>query len=247
MTEHIRVVQRGPILDVEFARREKKNAITAAMYAALTKAFTDAGVDDRVSVVLLHGQADLFTSGNDLADFRTPDARKEGHGHHFLHAIASCQKPIVAAVGGAAIGIGTTMLMHCDLVIASDEARFRLPFVPLGISPEAGSSMLLPLLAGPRLAAELMLLGDFFNAETARQAGIVNRVVPAAELLEVAQGFAERLAAQPAQALQTTKMLLKRPAGRTAIEAIEEERPHFERLLHAPEAQAIFRAFFERP
>lgn len=234
------------VFTIELSRREKKNAITVDMYRGLSDALDEARADEAVGAVYLRGQADLFTAGNDLGDFLTPRAREEGAGHRFLHTIASFPKPIVAAVGGPAIGIGTTMLLHCDLVVASENARFQLPFVSLGLCPEAGSSLLLPQMAGPRLAAELMLLGEFFDAEMALRAGIVNHVVPVAALLEHGGSLAQRLAGQPADALVTTKALLKRPMGRSILDAIEEEYPHFERLLASDTARTIFRSFLER-
>jgi len=234
------------VLSLELSRRAKKNAITTEMYAGLASAFERASDAPEIGAVLLHGQPDLFTSGNDLGNFLSPEARASGAGHRFLHAIAGCRAPIVAAVGGHAIGIGTTMLMHCDIVVAATSARFQLPFVKLGLSPEAGSSMLLPLMAGPRLAAELLLLGDAFDANTAKEAGIVNTIVKEDQLLAHALALAERLAVQPRDALRTTKALLKRSLGRTALEAIEDEYPDFERLLASDEARAIFRSFLAR-
>ncbi len=243
---HVLISRHDGVLSIELSRRDKKNAITTGMYAALAEAFEQSATDDDIAVVLLHGQPDLFTAGNDLADFLTPAAREAGAAHAFLLAIARCPKPIVAAVGGPAIGIGTTMLMHCDIVVAATGARLQLPFVSLGLCPEAGSSLLLPQMAGHRLAAELMLLGDPFDAIKARDAGIVTAIVPESELLSHARALADRLAKQPRDALLTTKALLKRSLGRTAIEAIEDEYPHFERLLATEEARAIFQAFLDK-
>ena len=245
-TPHILTATANGVVTIELSRREKKNAITTAMYRGMSDALDEAARDAEVRAVLLRGQADLFTAGNDVGDFLTGTARAEAQGHRFLVAISSFPKPIVAAVGGLAIGIGTTMLMHCDLVLAAEETRFQLPFVNLGLCPEAGSSMLLPQMAGHRLAAELMLLGDYFDSRTAQRAGIVNHVVAADTLLDVSISLAERLAKQPPDALATTKALLKRPLGRSVREAIEEEYPHFERLLQSDEARSIFRAFLEK-
>lgn len=245
-TPHVLTEVSNGIVTIELSRREKKNAITTAMYRAMSDALDEASRDSATRVVVLRGQDDLFTAGNDVADFLHGTARTEAQGHRFLLAISSFPKPIVAAVGGLAIGIGTTMLMHCDLVFAADDARFQLPFVNLGLCPEAGSSLLLPQMAGPRLASELLLLGDYFDASTARRAGIVNHVLSAESLMPASMSAAERLAAQPSEALATTKALLKRPAGRSVRETIEEELPHFERLMQSDEARAIFRAFLER-
>ena len=244
---HIITTTADRVLTIEISRREKKNAITVEMYHALSDALDQARTDDDVGAVCLHGQADLFTAGNDLADFLVPNARKDGKGHRFLETISSFPKPIVAAVGGPAIGIGCTMLMHCDLVVASDTARFQLPFVKLGLCPEAASSMLLPQMAGPRLAAELMLLGDFFNAETAQRAGIVNYIVPAAGVIEAGGSLAARLAHEPMDALITTKALLKRPLGRPISEALADEYAQFERLLASDTTRTILQSFFKKP
>ena len=243
---HVLITRHDGILSLELSRRDKKNAITTGMYAALAHAFEQAATDDDIAVVLLRGQPDLFTAGNDLADFLAPAARETGAAHQFLHAIARCPKPIVAAVGGPAIGIGTTMLMHCDFVVAATGARLQLPFVPLALCPEAGSSMLLPQMAGHRLAAELLLLGEPFDASKAKEAGIVTTIVPDTELMAHARSIADRLARLPREAMVTTKELLKRSQGRTVIEAIEEEYPHFERLLASEDARAIFRAFLDK-
>lgn len=245
-TPHVLIHRDARVLTIELSRRDKKNAITLDMYRGMSDALDAARDDDSVGVVVLRGQDDLFTAGNDLGDFLSPRAREEGEGLRFLYTISAFPKPIVAAAGGPAVGIGTTMLMHCDLVVASDAARFQLPFVNLGLCPEAASSLLLPQMAGHRLAAELLLLGDFFDAATAQRAGIVNHVVPADALLGHAMSLAQRLAKQPANALATTKALLKRPQGRSVREAIDEEYPHFERLLTSDEARAIFRAFLEK-
>jgi enoyl-CoA hydratase/carnithine racemase len=243
---HIQVTADARVLAIEFARREKKNAITTEMYVALAEALARATRDAEIACVLLLGQTDLFTAGNDVGDFLSAEARVGRAGHAFLHAIATFPKPIVAAVGGPAIGIGTTMLMHCDVVIAADNARFQLPFVKLGLCPEAGSSLLLPQMAGHRVAADLLLLGEPFDSTRAREAGIVTTVVAESELLAHARSIAEQLAHLPADALVTTKALLKRPWNRSAIEAIEEEYPHFERLIRSPEARAAFQSFLAK-
>lgn len=236
----------GGVCTIELSRRDKRNAITTEMYRGMSDALDESARDAAVRAVLLRGQDDCFTAGNDLGDFLDPASREAAQGHRFLQAIAGFPKPIVAAVAGPAVGIGTTMLLHCDLVVASDAARFQLPFVSLGLCPEAGSSMLLPQMAGPRLAAELLLLGDFFDAETAQRAGIVNHVVPAGAVLSHALNLAQRLARQSADALVTTKALLKRPLGRDVREVIEEEYPHFTRLIASDEARSIFQAFLAK-
>lgn len=241
----LRIESERHVLHVEFQRPERRNAITIAMYQGLSDALERAADDPELRAVLLRGQADCFTAGNDLHDFLDPATRQTGAAPRFLRTIAAFPKPIVAAVGGPAVGIGTTMLLHCDLVIAAASARFQLPFVPLGLCPEAGASMLLPQMAGPRVAAELLLLGDFFDAARARKIGLVNRVVNDDALIDEAVALAERLTMLPMEAVRTTKAMLRQPWNRTVREAIEAELPHFERLLASPEARAAFRQFLE--
>lgn len=248
MTTHpnILVTDSDGILSIEISRREKKNSLTSDMYRAMTDALIFAREHHHVRVVLIRGQDDLFTAGNDLGDFLH---RKEGDpsaAMPFLHLLAMFEKPLVAAVAGNAVGIGTTMLLHCDLVYAADNAKFQLPFVNLALCPEAGSSLLLPRVAGHRLASELLLLGEPFGAEKAREAGIVNAVLPAAELMDKALAAAKKLAAQPAQALAVTKALIKKPVDRSATEAMDEEVIHFSELVAAPPAKEIFAAFLEK-
>src|SRR5512141_1138899 len=171
------------IARIEIDRPEKKNALTAAMYQALADAIKAAEADARVRVLLIHGKTDLFTAGNDLQDFLDNPPRDDNRPvFQFLYGISQAQKPIVAAVAGAAVGIGTTMLLHCDLVYAAPNARLQLPFVNLGLVPEAGSSLLLPALAGYQRAAELLLLGEPFDAHKAKEIGLVTEVVPESEL-----------------------------------------------------------------
>lgn len=243
---HIVVQRTERTLEIELQRRDKKNAITSDMYAAMSNALQAADADDGVHVVYLHGQEDLFSSGNDVADFLDAAVRSRGEGQRFVRTIAATRTPIVAAVGGIAIGVGATMLLHCDLVVASDEARFQFPFVSLGLCPEAGSSLLLPQLGGHRRAAALMLLGDMFDAAQARDAGMVTEVVPTAHLMERGRALAMRLAAQPRDALFTTKALLRRPLATTLPGQMDAELHEFERLLVSDTARATFSAFLAR-
>jgi enoyl-CoA hydratase/carnithine racemase len=245
-TPFVTITRSGGILDVELNRREKKNALTADMYADLTGALQEADADADIRVVFIHGQSDLFTAGNDVADFLDPAIRERWEAPRFIRTIAVTRTPIVAGVGGLAIGVGATMLLHCDLVVAADDARFQFPFVSLGLCPEAGSSLLLPQLAGHRVAAEMMMLGEMFGAAEAKAAGMVNRVVTASDVLSVARTCAVRLAAQPHDALLATKALLRRPLGRSASEAIEEELPEFGRLLASDTARSIFTSFLNK-
>jgi len=237
----------GRVARIRFDRVDKKNAITPEMYALLGKALTDAEANSQVRAVLLHGTAECFTAGNDVADFvnvpRTPGKTPARALFDILPVMA---KPVVAAVGGPAIGIGSTMLLHCDLVYAAPNARFQLPFVPLGIVPEFGSTFLLPLLAGYQRAAELLLLGQPFTAQKAYEAGIVSEVVPQEQLIEHAFKVATALAALPPESIRLTKRLMKARHGATLAAAIEEETKIFGERLHSPEAKEALSAFLEK-
>ncbi|MBL8958985.1 MAG: enoyl-CoA hydratase/isomerase family protein, partial [Gemmatimonadetes bacterium] len=228
---HIVTTTSGRVLEVEIQRRDKKNALTSDMYAAMSDALLAADADPSVHAVYLHGQSDLFSSGNDVADFLDPAARARGEAQRFVRTIATTRTPIVAAVGGIAIGVGATMLLHCDLVIAADGARLQFPFVSLGLCPEAGASLLLPALVGDRRAAAILLLGDPVDATQARDLGIVNDVVPEAALIERGRALAARLAAQPRDALFTTKALLRRPTAPALEDQMNVELQEFARLL----------------
>ena len=198
------------IATIAFARADKKNAITADMYARMADGLAAAADDPSVRAVIVHGSTECFTAGNDLQDFlANPPAGEDAPVFRFLHGIAGFAKPIVAAPCGPAVGVGTTMLLHCDLVYAGDNARFSVPFTQLGLCPEAASSLLLPALAGWQRAAEKLLLGESFGAEEAREMGLVNRVLPAGEVLVFARAQAARLAALPASSLRETKRLMK--------------------------------------
>jgi enoyl-CoA hydratase/carnithine racemase len=234
------------ILRIKINRPEKKNALTFAMYQELANALTRADQDDLVRVVLLTGTEECFCAGNDLGDFKKISLGKERLRNPFVPAISGFKKPIVAAVSGVAIGIGTTMLLHCDLVYAAANARFQLPFVNLGLCPELGSTVLLPLLMGHQRAAELFLLGEPFSVEKAREAGIVNAVCPQGELMNFALETARKLAAQPPAAACLTKALMKRGREMAVKTALEEEFYHFGQRLLSPEAKEAFQAFAER-
>ena len=235
------------ILRIEIDRPQKKNAITAAMYGTMAEALAQAERDADVKVVLLHGSPTVFTAGNDLGDFMVnPPADENAPVIQFLRGLIGASKPLVAAVTGPAIGVGTTLLLHCDLVYAGQSAQFRLPFVTLGLCPEAASSYLLPAIAGHQRAAEKLLLGEPFGAEEGQALGFVNQVLPDDQVLAHARAQAAKLAALSLPSLQTTKRLMKR-AGRAQIEdQLQEEVGHFRRLLGSPEAQQAFAAFFSR-
>jgi enoyl-CoA hydratase/carnithine racemase len=243
---NILVAESDGVLSIEISRRDKKNAITGDMYRAMSAVLGHAREHSQIRAVLLRGQDDLFTAGNDLSDFLQRKADDPSAAIPFLHLLSAFEKPLVAAVAGNAVGIGTTMLLHCDLVYAADNAKFQLPFVNLALCPEAGSSLLLPRVAGHQRAAELLLLGEPFDAATAREAGFVNRVVAAGQLMETAMVAARKLAAQPAQSLAVTKALMKRPPERSVIDAMDEEVIFFSDLVAAPAAKEIFAAFLEK-
>ena len=243
----IRVTREGAVCEIEFARPAKKNAFTEAMYRAMSAALTEAERDDAVRVVLFRGQDDVFTAGNDIEDFvARPPANEEAPVFGFLRAASLATKPFVAAVNGPAIGIGTTLLLHCDLVYAGEGARFRLPFTSLGVVPEFASSYLLPLSAGYHRAAELLLLGEPFDARRAMESGFVTRVVPAAETLKVAREAAAKLAALPARAVRLTKALLKAPHANAIASQLGAEGAHFHALLAEPAAREALTAFLEK-
>jgi enoyl-CoA hydratase/carnithine racemase len=236
---------REHILRIEINRPDKKNALTRAMYAAMADALTRADDDNGIRAVFLHGTADCFTAGNDLKDFQA--FRQDGNNKdvtNFLSNISRAKKPIVAAVGGVAVGVGTTMLLHCDLVYAGESAKFILPFVALGLCPEAASSFLLPKLVGQKRASELLLLGEPFSAAKALEFGLVNAVYPDAEFIDKAYIQTEKLVQQPAASVRITKALLKRPISQYISDTMAEERKHFSERLHSGECDEAFTAFF---
>ncbi|HLX00787.1 MAG TPA: enoyl-CoA hydratase, partial [Trinickia sp.] len=197
------------VMTIAFNRPDKKNAITAAMYQTMADALTGAQDDPLVRAVLVRGSVGIFSAGNDLEDFmKQPPKGEDAPVFQFLRRISTMGKPVVASVAGAAIGIGTTLLLHCDLVYAADSAVFSLPFAQLGLCPEAASSLLLPRIAGYQLAAEKLMLGEAFDAKEAHRMGIVNRVLPAAEVEAFALAQAAKLAALPASSLRVTKSLM---------------------------------------
>jgi enoyl-CoA hydratase/carnithine racemase len=239
------------VATIEIARPEKKNALTVAMYQAMTDALIAAKADGRVRAVLITGQPGIFTSGNDIEDFMS---RPPGQGSdsmdspvfRFMRALLDCDKPVVAAVTGAAIGIGTTMLLHCDFVYVSDEARLAMPFVALGLVPEFGASLVVPQLMGHRRAAEKLLLGDPFTPEQAVECGIANAVLPAGEVVNHARRVAERFNSLPPGAVREAKQLLRGPQAEAILAAIRTEGEIFGRRLRSPEAMEAFQAFFQK-
>lgn len=230
-----------------FNRLHKKNAITAEMYQMVADALADAESDSEVRAILIQGQPEAFSAGNDLEDFlKHPPQSEDAPVFQFLRQISQATKPIVAAVAGNAVGVGTTMLLHCDVVYAAETARFSLPFAQLGLCPEAASSLLLPRLAGYQRAAEKLLFGEPFDVHEALAMGLVNRVLPAAELHAFAQARAAHLALMPAGSLRATKRLMKAELDQAVQTRISDEALEFGRRLVSPEAREAFTAFFEK-
>ena len=235
------------VATIEIARPEKKNALTAAMYQAMADALVAAGADPAVRAVLITGQPGIFTSGNDIEDFmQRPPQGMDSPVLQFMRALIACDKPVVAAVTGAAVGIGTTMLLHCDLVYVSDEARLAMPFVSLGLVPEFASSLVIPALMGQARAAELLLLGEPFSGSDAVERGIANAVLPAAEVAAHARRVAERFNALPPGAVSETKRLMREPVRARLREAMAAEGALFLQRLRSPEATEAFQAFFQK-
>jgi enoyl-CoA hydratase/carnithine racemase len=244
---HILVERQGAIERIRMNRPDKKNALTAAMYSAFAAAIVAADGDPAVRVMLVEGAGDAFTAGNDLQDFLA-HAPQGGPRPvlDFLQVFSHAAKPIVAAVQGVAVGVGTTMLAHCDLVYAAEGARFSMPFVNLGLCPENASSFLLPSICGYQRAAELLMLGEPFDAAKAREVGLVNAVVPPAELGATATAAAQKLAAKPPESLRLTKRLLRRAWLPEIEAALAAESQAFAERLSSPEAKEAFTAFFEK-
>ena len=237
----------GGVCTLTFNRLDKKNSITSAMYASLAEALRQAQTDDAVRCVVFQGHETVFSAGNDIADFLNhPPSEPTAPVFLFLRALAEFPKPLLAAVCGPAVGIGTTMLMHCDLVYAGDNAAFAMPFVNLGLCPEAGSSLLAPQMMGHHRAAEALLLGEPFMAEAALEVGLVNRVLPPTETNAYAQQQARKLAAKPLSSLIETKRLLKGAQTPAVLERMQEEGGIFRRMLTEPAAKEAFGAFLQK-
>jgi enoyl-CoA hydratase/carnithine racemase len=241
--------KKNGILTIEFNRPEKKNSITAAMYQIIADALKDAQSDAEVRAILFCGKPDIFTAGNDLEDFMNISLQGELAGRpvaQFMLQLSGAAKPVIAAVAGAAIGIGTTMLLHCDLVYAADNAKFSMPFAKLGLCPEFASSMLLPQTVGYQRAAEKLFFGEPFSAQEAFEMGLAAKVLPPDELLPFANAQAAKLAVLPASSLRTTKRLMKAAQTDAIMTRMGEENKFFGAMLLAPEAKEAFAAFFEK-
>jgi enoyl-CoA hydratase/carnithine racemase len=248
MSEHVRVERNGAWLSITLARPDRRNAITVAMYEALADAVEQAAKDDSIRVISFRGEGQDFTAGNDLADFlqARPTDPDEIAVWRFLRALAECETPIVAAVHGNCVGIGTTMLLHCDLVIADDSARFSMPFVDLGLVPEAASSLLLPKMAGRRLAARYLLLGEPFGLGKAEAIGLVSHHAAAGELDAELTRIVEALLAKPPEALRQTQRLLRAGTRDEILDRMKLEASLFAGRLTSPEAKEAISAFFEK-
>ena len=235
------------VMTITLNRVEKKNSINQAMYGVMADALLQATDDTAVRVVVFQGDITIFSAGNDIGDFLNgPTSTQESPVFRFLRGISSFPKPIVAAVCGPAVGIGTTMLFHCDLVYAGDNAAFSMPFVNLGVCPEAASSLLVPQMMGYHRAAEALLLGEPFMAEAALEVGLVNRIVPPTEANNLAQAQARKLAAKPLSSLIETKRLMKKGQAPQIAQQIAEEAVSFGRMLKEPAAREAFMAFMEK-
>ena len=239
--------QDAGVLTLTFNRVERKNSINVAMYDALATTLEKAAGDAATRVVVIQGHETIFSAGNDIEDFlKNKPAGMDSPVFRFLRGIATFPKPLVAAVCGPAVGVGTTLLFHCDLVYAGDNAAFSMPFVNLGLVPEAASSLLVPQMFGYHRAAEALLLGEPFMAEAALEVGLVNRVVPPSEANALAQAQARKLAAKPLSSLIATKQLMKGGQQKAVLERMGEEGAQFGRMLGEPAAREAMTAFMEK-
>ena len=235
------------VMTITFNRIEKKNSISSALYASMADALVHADSSSVVRVVVFQGHEAVFCAGNDIEDFlKGPPTSQESPVMRFLYAISSFTKPLIASVCGPAVGVGTTMLLHCDLVYAGDNAAFSMPFVNLGLCPEAASSLLVPQMLGYHRAAEALLLGEPFMAEAALEVGLVNRVLPPLEANNYAQAIARKLAAKPVSSLIETKRLMKKGQAALVAQCIVDEAKSFGRMLGEPAAKEAFGAFLEK-
>jgi enoyl-CoA hydratase/carnithine racemase len=246
IVQEIIVQDEGAIRTIRMNRPEKKNALTQPMYTEMTRALREAGTDSAIRCIILAGGQNAFCAGNDIGDFQNrAEGGLESATVDFLRALVRNEKPLVAAVGGAAVGIGTTMLLHCDHVVAATGATFATPFLKLGLIPEAASSLLAPQRLGHARAFSLLVMGRPLSAADAREAGIVNTVVDAAEVDATARKAAQEIAALPPNAVMLTRRLMRSDTESTA-ERIEIEVEHFKERLKSDEARAAFAAFFAR-
>ncbi|WP_338478349.1 enoyl-CoA hydratase-related protein [Pseudomonas trivialis] len=248
MTDAILLQREGGLLTLQLNRPDKKNALTRAMYTQLAEALEQADADSAIRAVLIQGSNECFTAGNDIADFlEQPPSDLDSPPFHFMKSLLNCRKPVIAAVAGAAVGIGTTLLLHCDLVYISRDARLRMPFVNLGLCPEFGSSLILPRLLGHAKAAELLLLGEGFTGEQAAAWGIATEAMGSGEAtLAKAREVAQRFETLAPGAVQVSKQLMKSVDREQLRRVIEEEGALFVQRLKSPEAIAALSGFIAR-
>mgnify|MGYP000969240424 CR=1 FL=1 len=246
MSEILQHLEQG-VLTLTFNREARKNSLNRSMYSALAEAFAQAAQNPQVRVAVLQGAENIFTAGNDIADFlEHPPTQPDAPVFQFMYAMAAFPKPIIAAVCGPAVGIGTTLLMHCEMVLAGDNAAFAMPFINLGVCPENASSLLAPQIFGYQRAAELLLLGEPFNADTALEIGLVNKVLPPQEVNASAQAVAKKLAAKPLASLLATKALMKKTQLAAINAVIADEAQTFSQMLGGPAAKEAMSAFMEK-
>lgn len=235
------------LMTLTLNRIDKKNSLTQAMYGTIADALAQATGDGAVRAVVIQGHETIFSAGNDIGDFlNRPPTSANAPVQQFLRGIATFPKPLIAAVCGPAVGVGTTMLFHCDLVYAGDNAAFSMPFVNLGLCPEAASSLLVPQMMGYHRAAEALLLGEPFTAETAMEVGLVNRIVPPSEANALAQAQARKLATKPLSSLMATKRFMKQGQMAQVLAQMDDESACFGRMLQEPAAREAFGAFMEK-
>jgi enoyl-CoA hydratase/carnithine racemase len=248
MNDHVRIEQSGAVLAITLARPERRNAITVAMYAALADALEQASTDQSIRVIVFRGEGQDFAAGNDLGDFLSalPRNNEEIPVWRFLRALVQCETPIVAAVQGNCVGIGTTMLLHCDLVIAEEDARFSMPFVDLGLVPEAASSLLFPRLSGRRRAAKYLLLAESFGVEEAIALGLVSHRADRGDLGRVVEAILGALIAKPAEALRQTQRLLRDNRHRETLERMKMEGETFAKRLASVKVKQGISEFFAK-
>lgn len=247
MSEHISIHLADNILSIRLNRPKKKNALTSEMYQFLADTLFDSNKNDEVGAILICGSEGTFCSGNDLADFfDIPPTDQTAPVFQFMKSLYEAEKPVIAAVNGPAVGIGTTILFHCDLVFASENAIFSLPFVPLGLCAEFGSSLILPLMCGKQRASELLLLGEPFGAKTAKDIGFINQITTESELEKTAMEKAQKLAALPKAAVRLTKQQIRLSLKDQLDEVIPRESEQFISMLHNEEAKKIISAFLKR-
>lgn len=248
-TDNVQVSTENGIMHIQLNRPERKNALSLEMYQKLGDSIRAGNEDSQVRVILLSGAEGNFTSGNDLGDFAKHKGNldpEENPTPKFMRALLNCDKPVVAAVQGPAVGIGTTMLLHCDLVYAGESAYFQLPFARLGLCPEFASSVVLPRLTGHQKAAELLYFSEPFSAETAREVGIANQVLPDDQLMSTVMERCQTLTRQPASGLRATKQLLKQDIRQEVFDVMEREQEHFKRGLQSAEFGEAIAAFAEK-